>query len=407
MNYFKVHIFLKELYKSIVHYKIRLFFSILSVSLGIGTMALIVASIEGANKKAYEIFDVFGPDAVLVIGGGNTSNPFSRGKTLTIDDAISIKKNVSNVTEVIPRVLFSPVVVESGKNNWSTTVIGTTENYFTSLGAEIRAGRAFNILEVENKDTVAVIGSKVADELYKDNIDKINDNMTLTIGLLPVKVIGILKERSGLDISQDLNDRIIMPIGAVTKRLLNDEKYVANLWFRTKGDIDSAIESARALLRFNHKIPRDQPDDFRIVTSKNILKQMKLLSNNLILFLGIAGIISLIVGGFIVANLTYISIKQRNKDIGIKSAFGATKKDIALFFLAEIIVITFIGGILGILWSVLGGYILEHVGNMIIYISYKVILSAILLSFIVGLLSGIRPAIVVSNIDPIKAIKGQ
>jgi len=124
-----------------------------------------------------------------------------------------------------------------------------------------------------------------------------------------------------------------MPITTVSKRLLNDEKYVANLWFRTKGDIDSAIKSVRALLRINHKIPEKLPDDFRIITSKEMLQQMKLLSNNLILFLGGAGIIALIVGGFIIANLTYLSIRQRQKDIGIKSAFGATKKDIVAFFL--------------------------------------------------------------------------
>jgi len=105
--------------------------------------------------------------------------------------------------------------------------------------------------------------------------------MTISLSLLPVRVIGIMKERDTANLSDDLNDRIIMPITTVSKRLLNDEKYVANLWFRTKGDIDSAIKSVRALLRINHKIPEKLPDDFRIITSKEMLQQMKLLSNNL------------------------------------------------------------------------------------------------------------------------------
>lgn len=405
MKRYKVQLLLTELYRSIIFYKIRLFFSIVSVSLGVGALALIVASIDGANKRAYEIFDVFGPDAVLVIGGGSTENPMSRGKTLTLTDAALIKTNVPQVYEVTPRVLFSPVTVISGKNYWSTTVIGTTPEYFASLKAGIKVGRPFNHLEVEEKAAVAVIGAKVAEELF-EHTDKLDDNMTISLSLLPVRVIGIMKERDTANLSDDLNDRIIMPITTVSKRLLNDEKYVANLWFRTKGDIDSAIKSVRALLRINHKIPEHGSDDFRIITSKALLKQMKLLSNNLVLFLGGAGIIALIVGGFIIANLTYLSIRQRQKDIGIKSAFGATKKDIAAFFLIEEVLITSIGGLLGILWAILGGLLLHYTGDIAVYISYKVLFTAIVISLIVGIIAGIKPALVVSRIDPIRVIRG-
>ena len=406
MKRYKVQLLLKELYRSIIFYKIRLFFSIVSVSLGVGALALIVASIDGANKRAYEIFDVFGPDAVLVIGGGSTENPMSRGKTLTLTDAALIKMNVPQVYEVTPRVLFSPVTVISGKNYWSTTVIGTTPEYFASLKAGVESGRGFNYLEVEEKAAVAVVGSKVAEVLFDRNDKKISDNMTIAVGLLPVRVIGVLKKRDTGGLSEDLNDRIIMPITTVSKRLINDEKYVANLWFRTKGDIDSAIKSVRALLRINHKIPEKLPDDFRIITSKEMLQQMKLLSNNLILFLGGAGIIALIVGGFIIANLTYLSIRQRQKDIGIKSAFGATKKDIAAFFLIEEVLITTLGGLLGIIWASLGGILLHYTGDIAVYISYRVLFVAIFLSLIVGVLAGIKPALVVSRIDPIRVIRG-
>ena len=406
MKYYKVRLLLKELYRAIIYYKIRLIFSILSVSLGVGALALIVASIDGANKKAYEIFDVFGPDAVLVIGGSAIETPFSRSKTLTLLDAKMIKENVPEVYEVTPRVLFSPVTVVSGKSNWSTTVIGTTPEYFASLKAGVESGRSFNYLEVGDKAAVAVIGSKVADELFEYKGKKINDNVTMFIGLLPVQVIGITKKRDTSGLTEDLNDRIIMPITTVSTRLLNDEKYVANLWFRTKGDIDSSIKSVRTLLRLNHRIPEYGPDDFRIITSKEILQQMKLLSNNLVLFLGGAGLIALIVGGFIIANLTYLNIRQRQKDIGIKSAFGATKKDIAAFFLIEEVLITSLGGLLGIIWAGLGGVLLHYTGDIAVYISYRVLFVAIFLSLIVGVLSGIKPALVVSRIDPIRVIKG-
>ena len=129
-------------------------------------------------------------------------------------------------------------------------------------------------------------------------------------------------------------------------------------------------------------------------------------SGTLIIFLGTSGVICLLVGGFILANLFYLSINERRKEIGIKRAFGAREKDIFRFFLLEIVVTTIFGGIFGILLALIGGFVLEHFGNIPMVFSYKVWSIAFILSLLVGLISGMRPAMRAAKIDPILAIRG-
>ena len=142
------------------------------------------------------------------------------------------------------------------------------------------------------------------------------------------------------------------------------------------------------------------------MTAKQILKSMKILSNNLIFFLGSAGLIALIVGGFIIANLSYLNIRQRQKGIGIKIAYGAGKMHIVVALLAEISLTTILGGALGTIWAAIGGYILDKFGQVPVVVSYKVVLVAFILSLVFGLAAGLKPALRAIKIDPIRAITG-
>ena len=403
MKQFKILLFIQEIFRAVAYYRLKFFFSMLSISLGIGAIALIVAAVEGANDKAYRIFDVFGPDAVLVVGGGSSTGLRHKTKTLTLDDANPMMSSLPSVYETIPRVLFSPILIKYGNKSWSTSIIGTTNNYFNSLSSNLAYGNLFTEDDIENKSTVVIVGSKVKKELfpYRSGIGE-----DILIGKLPVKVIGVLEERGSAGNQQDLNDRIIMPISTVMNRLMGDDKYIASLWLRSRDDIDTTVKNVRLLLRYNHRLSSRQYDDFRIMTAKQILKSMKILSNNLIFFLGSAGLIALIVGGFIIANLSYLNIRQRQKEIGIKIAYGAGKMHIVVALLAEISLTTILGGALGIIWAAIGGYILDKFGQVPVVVSYKVVLVAFILSLIFGLAAGLRPALRAIKIDPIRAITG-
>lgn len=399
----KIGIFLKGLFSSLSHYKLRAFFSFLGVSLGIGAMVLIVGAIEGANKKAYEIFEMFGPDAILVISGGEQVGVRTRINTLTLKDLNDIKTHIWGVYEIVPMTYGFNIIVKYKNKNWQTMVGGMGANYFSSWGWFPKEGNIFNENDVKQMRAVGVLGSKVAKELFPNEspIGKY-----ILVGRLPVQVIGVLEERGGAIGRAHLDDRIVMPITTVMKRILNEEKYITLMRIRTSAPLKNTAQNIKALLRKNHGLSGTEPDDFRIRTAEEVLKYLRVVSGTLITFLGTSGLICLIVGGFILANLFYLSISERRKEIGIKRAFGARKKDIFRFFLLEIMLTTTLGGILGVVLSLLGGLVLERFGNIPTVFSYKVLGVAFILSLLVGLISGIRPAMRAAKIDPIWAIRG-
>jgi len=399
----KMAILLKGLFSSLSHYKIRVFFSFLGVSLGIGAMALIVGAIEGANKKAYEIFEMFGPDAILVISGGEKVHIRKRMNTLTLKDLNDIKVHIKGVYEVVPMTYALNVIVKYKNKKWQTMVGGMGANYFSSWGWFPKEGNIFNEEDVKQMRAVAVLGSKVAKELFP-NESPIGRH--ILIGRLSVQVIGVLGERGGAIGRKHLDDRIVIPITTLMKRFLNEERYITLIRVRTSAPLKETAENIRALLRRNHGLSGSKPDDFRIRTAEEVLKYLMVVSGTLIIFLGTSGVICLLVGGFILANLFYLSINERRKEIGIKRAFGAREKDIFRFFLLEIVVTTIFGGIFGILLALIGGFVLEHFGNIPMVFSYKVWSIAFILSLLVGLISGMRPAMRAAKIDPILAIRG-
>jgi putative ABC transport system permease protein len=197
-----------------------------------------------------------------------------------------------------------------------------------------------------------------------------------------------------------------MPLSTVMRRILNQDKYITVIRVRTHADLKYTVENIRALLRHNHHLGSSREDDFRMFTAEEVLQFLRVFSGNLILFLGSAGIIALIVGGFILANLSYLAIKQRQKEIGIKRAYGAKKFHIVASFLTEIGFAALLGGLLGMVLATIGEIILKKFGQIPMIISYKIWLLAFILSLSVGIIFGLKPALKAAQIEPIKAIKG-
>jgi putative ABC transport system permease protein len=197
-----------------------------------------------------------------------------------------------------------------------------------------------------------------------------------------------------------------MPLTTVMSRIANDKKYLSGVRLKTNRDVEKTIEDVRAMLRSNHGLQGSAEDDFTIRSSKDIVKFVTVISGQLFLFLGMASIVALVVSGFVLANLFYLTIQERRKDIGIRRAYGASKRGILLSFLFESVIITFLGGIAGILLSVILGGTFENLFDIPMLFSYKVVVFALLFSFLTGLISGFRPALKASRIEPIEAIRG-
>jgi len=287
--------------------------------------------------------------------------------------------------------------------NWQTQAIGSTTNYFESFSWGFQAGTVFTADDYDRAEAVCVIGAKVYEELFRGEPAL---GKAILVGKLPTRVIGVLEERGGSVGGPHVDDRVIMPLTTVTKRIVNERRYLSMVRLKTHRDLDSTIEDIRATLRMSHGLQGNLDDDFTIRSSKDILAFVTVISGSLLLFLGTASIVALVVSGFVLANLFYLTIQERKKDIGIRRAYGATQKGILLSFLFESILITLIGGVAGILLSVVLGGTFEKLFDIPMMFSFKVVLFALLFSFLTGLLSGLRPALRASRIEPIEAIRG-
>jgi putative ABC transport system permease protein len=395
--------FLEEILKILYYYRGRVVFSFAGVALGILSICIIITTIEGANKKAKDIFEALGPDSIMVFSGGERQRAARvRMTTLTIRDADQLHR-INGIYDLVKVYSVRNVTMRYRDRKWQTQVIGSTSNYFTSMAWNFRVGSVYSSDDYASAEAVCVIGSKVYDELFKDEnaIGKV-----ILVGKLPTKVIGVLEEKGGSVGGPSIDDRVIMPFTTVTSRITNDKRYLSMMRLKTDRDLDKTIEDVRTVLRNNHGLQGTADDDFTIRSSKDILKFVTVISGSLFLFLGTASIVALVVSGFVLANLFYLTIQERRKDIGIRRAYGASRRGILLSFLFESIIITFMGGITGILLSVALGGTFEKLFDIPMLFSYKVIVFALLFSFLTGLLAGLRPAMRASRIEPIEAIRG-
>lgn len=394
--------FLEETIKILYYYRSRVIFSFSGVALGILSICIIVTTIDGANKKAYDIFEALGPDAIMIFGGSERQHTARvRITTLTINDADSLQ-TVGGIYDVLKVYAVRGVNMKYRDRKWQTQVIGATENYFTSYKWGLQSGSFFSSEEYDNAEAVCVIGSKVYEELFKDEnaIGK-----AIQIGRLPAKVVGVLEERGGAIGSSHIDDRVVMPLTTVMSRLSNEKRYLGMIRLKTSRDPDETIEDVKGVLRKNHGIQGTE-DDFMIRSSKDILQFVSVISGSLFLFLGTAAVVALVVSGFVLANLFYLTIQERKKDIGIRRAYGATRKGILFSFLFESIFITIIGGVAGVLLSIALQGTFERLFDIPMVFSFKVVIFALVFSFLTGVLSGLKPAMKASRIEPIEAIRG-
>jgi len=395
--------FLEEILKILYYYRGRVIFSFAGVALGILSICIIITTIDGANKKAKDIFEALGPDSIMVWGGGERQRTARvRRSTLTLIDAEHLEK-VEGIYDSVKTYYARRPTMKYRDRKWQSRIIGSTINYFESMSWEFQVGSPFTEDDYRNAKALCVIGSKVYDELFQgeDAIGKV-----ILADRLPMTVVGVLKEKGGGTGGPQIDDRVIMPLTTVMSRVVNDKKYLSGVRLKTNRNVDETVEDVRAVLRRNHGLEGSAEDDFTIRSSQDIVKFVTVISGQLFLFLGMASIVALVVSGFVLANLFYLTIQERRKDIGIRRAYGASKRGILLSFLFESVIITLLGGIAGILLSLALGGTFETLFEIPMLFSYKVVVFALMFSFLTGVLAGFRPALKASRIEPIEAIRG-
>jgi len=392
--------------RAIKAFKLRTIFCLISVALGIASITVIVAATEGAYQKAFEIVGRFGPDALLVFGGGEEARATGqRQKTITLDDIDAVKQAFYSAYMVVPMTAMRDIQVSYKDTKYQTLIVGSTSDYSQVWTWPVIQGADFTEEDVRGLRNVGLIGQFLAAELFGDE-DPVGK--TILVRRIPVQIVGVLSERGTTPAGERLDDRVIMPITTLMRKLQNETKYVSamRIRFLDQQNLSTYVDELRSFLRKRHKLPQEEPDDFTIISPREIIKFLVALTGSLVAFLGVTGLIALIVAGFVLANLFLLSVRERTKEIGIRRATGAKKRDILLQFLGESVLITTLGGIFGFVLALISSRLLMSIAQFPIHFSWKAFVIGMLLSWAVGIGFGLQPANRAANLKPIEAIKG-
>ena len=389
-------------------YKLRSVFVASAIALGIAALTIIVTSVDGAQRRALEIVDTFGPDAVFVLGGDIMSRaPGRRSMTLTWDDARAMEQSLPGAYLVVAMRARRGRRARAGSRDTALPVlVGSTEGYVQAWNWPLSEGRDISRADVQYGAKVALIGDAIARSLFGEASPL---GQVVYVDNLPVRVIGRLAYRGVGAGGGTIDERMIVPISTLTQRFNMDRKYFRALRvkFHNPERMATHVENLRSLLRHQHRLADNAPDDFTLLTADQILQFISMLKGSLVAFLGVTATAAMVVGGFVLANLFYISVSERTEEIGLRKAMGATSWQITAQFLFEAALLTLAGALAGMALGMGLGQLLSRLGVLEILFSAKVFFLALGAALAIGLIFGLRPARRAAGLDPVAALRGE
>jgi putative ABC transport system permease protein len=389
--------------------KMRSTLTMLGIIIGVGAVIAMVAVGSGAKKQIGEQIASMGSNMLIVLSGSSTSGGLRFGSgtvpTLTADDAKAIQNEIPAVKYVSPS-LSGVAQVVFGNQNWSTIVNGTTPEVLEIRDWPLSSGRPFTQQDIDGATKVCLLGKTIVDILF-GGIDPLDQ--VIRIKKVPFTVIGVLAPKGQSTRGQDQDDTIIVPLTTAQKRLFGMQfpGMVRMMLVQARGpEVMQEVENQiNDLLRQRHRIQSNQDNDFTVRNLTEIMSTAEQSASVMSILLGAIASISLIVGGIGIMNIMLVSVTERTREIGIRIAVGAKGRDILLQFLIESLVLSLIGGTMGIGIGILGTLILSNLTQWPILFSIQAILLAFFFSGSVGVFFGFYPARKASMLNPIEALR--
>lgn len=389
--------------RSILRHKLSTFLIELAILVGIATLTVIVSLTQGANKRIMKRIQNFGPDAIMVhSGGGKMRGPSTAQQAnLTRRDIADIE-NINGVKFASPFQVELDMPLKYGNQFTTAWVMGVEPDWQDAWRRGAAKGDFISNADNEQLSRVCVIGTTTAKELF-GNVNPIGEN--ILVRNVSFKVIGILEQRGQSPAGTDFDNLILIPFTTASRRLMNQPLYTGMLRviIADPAQAKHIAGKIREILRENHHLASTEEDDFRITTAEQVTKMIKSTSKTLGLFLWLIAVISPIVGGIVLMNIMLMAVSERKREIGLRRAMGAKRSHIVFQFLAESVILTFSGGILGVGVGVMIAIVIRHFGKSI-SISWQTFAIAFVFSAIIGLFFGIYPARKAANLDPVQAL---
>lgn len=395
---------------AILRNKTRALLTCLGIIVGIAAVIAVLAIGKGASTMMLNEISSMGHNLVMVFPErnrqGQVREGMGSGQTMTAGDAEAIRRELGHlVRHVSPVVNVSSQLVRQNRN-WNCRVSGVSSEMPEVRNWQVADGRFFSEEDERGYARVCVIGTTVRSRLFEEDEDPVGQ--TVRIGAMPFTVIGVLASKGANGWGQDQDDTVMAPYTTVGRVLTRSKFRAVNMMNLSLADMDDVAEATRevsALLRQRHKLPDYQDDDFEVRDTKEIMSTMGSVSSLMTVLLTAVAAISLLVGGIGIMNIMLVSVTERIREIGLRMSIGATPLMILSQFVIEAMVLSTVGGAIGVGVGVFAAHLIGEINSWPIIIEVSSAASAFLFSAFVGMFFGFYPAYRASRLNPIDCLR--
>jgi putative ABC transport system permease protein len=384
--------------------------TMLGIIIGIGAVIAMVSLGQGATAAVQAEISSLGTNVLIIVPGATSVGGVRGGlgtlSTLTVDDAEDIQNKVYGVTTVI-YAARSVLQAISEYKNWSTVVLGTTPEFIDVRSWPIAEGNFFTQSDMNSAANVAVLGKTAVQNLFEPGEEVVGSQ--IRIKNVSLRVIGVLRPKGQSITGQDQDDLVVLPFSTAERKVLGTQ-FLGSVGIilvaaRSQIEIPAIVDDIKELLRARHRLHQSEDDDFTIRTMEEIANAIAGTSRTMMyMLMGIASI-SLIVGGIGIMNILLVSVTERTREIGLRMAVGAKRAHILLQFLIEAVMMTAVGGTLGVGVGIGMASLMTTMIGWPTIINTEAVVASFLFSLIVGLFFGLYPANKASKLNPIEALR--
>jgi putative ABC transport system permease protein len=383
---------------------LRSLLTMLGVIIGVGAVVAMIAIGQGARQATTQQVQALGSNLLSIFASSAQAGGIARAEavqTLTLEDAEAIRSQVPGVTGVSAEINRAAQVVHRGENT-NTRVVGVTPEYPTVRNFRPVRGQFFTDEEMRTRARVALLGQTVATRLFGES-DPIGQR--IKVRGVTFTVIGVM-EPKGATAFSDRDDVVLVPLTTAQRRLFGTRSVGSiQVQVATEEEMPAAQAALAALMRERHRLPPNRDDDFTIRSQADILQAFTGVSQTMTVLLGGIAAVSLIVGGIGIMNIMLVSVTERTREIGIRMAVGARRRDILTQFLVESVTLSVTGGVIGVGVGIVGSLLVNRIAGWATLLSVQAILLAFAFAVAVGVFFGAYPAQRAARLDPIQALR--